>query len=63
MAKLIGEILVEKKLVSPDELNRALVEHEKTGEPLGATLTRAAPRSAARFADEHRDVCVPAMPG
>jgi type II secretory ATPase GspE/PulE/Tfp pilus assembly ATPase PilB-like protein len=38
MAKLIGEILVEKKLVSPDELNRALVEHEKTGEPLGATL-------------------------
>jgi len=38
MAKQIGEILVEKKLVSPEELNRALVEHKKNGKSLGSTL-------------------------
>ncbi len=40
MAKLIGEILVENKLVTPEELNRALVEHEETGESLGSTLIK-----------------------
>ena len=40
MSKRIGEILVEKKLVTPEELGRALVEHEQTGEFLGATLMK-----------------------
>lgn len=40
MAKQIGEILVEKKLVSPGELNRAFVEHEKNGESLSSALIK-----------------------
>ncbi|MFQ5539644.1 MAG: GspE/PulE family protein, partial [Candidatus Binatia bacterium] len=40
MAKRIGEILVEKKLVTADELRRAVAEHEKTGEFLGSTLVK-----------------------
>jgi type II secretion system protein E len=40
MSKRIGEILVEKKLVTPEELGRALAEHEQTGEFLGATLMK-----------------------
>ena len=36
----IGEILVEKKLVTLDELNRAIGEHEKNGESLGSALIR-----------------------
>ena len=40
MAKQIGDILVEKKLVTPEELQRALAEQEKTGEFLGSTLVR-----------------------
>src|SRR5438132_1424610 len=40
MAKQIGDILVEKKLVTPEELQRALAEQEKTGEFLGSILIR-----------------------
>src|SRR5256712_13135851 len=40
MAKQIGDILVEKKLVTEEELQRALAEQEKTGEFLGSTLIR-----------------------
>src|SRR6266849_6679081 len=40
MAKQIGDILVEKKLVTLEELQRALAEQEKTGEFLGSTLIR-----------------------
>jgi len=40
MAKRIGEILVEKKLLTPEELNRALLEHKKTGEFLGSALIK-----------------------
>lgn len=40
MAKAIGTILVEKKLVTPEELKQALVEHEKNGGPLGSALIR-----------------------
>src|SRR5437762_14274568 len=40
MAKRIGDILVEKKLVTPEELQRALAEQEKTGEFLGSILIR-----------------------
>ncbi len=36
----IGEILVEKKLVTLEELNRAIMEHEKNGESLGSALIR-----------------------
>ena len=40
MAKQIGDILVEKKLVTEEELQRALAEQEKTGEFLGSALIR-----------------------
>src|SRR5947209_13567371 len=40
MAKQIGDILVEKGLVTPEELQRALAEQEKTGEFLGSALIR-----------------------
>jgi type IV pilus assembly protein PilB len=40
VANRMGEILVEKKLVSPEDLKRALIEHEQTGEFLGAALMR-----------------------
>lgn len=40
MPKQIGEILIEKKLVTADELHRALVEQEKTGAFLGSTLLK-----------------------
>jgi general secretion pathway protein E/type IV pilus assembly protein PilB len=36
----IGEILVEKKLVTLEELNQAIGEHEKNGESLGSALIR-----------------------
>src|SRR2546425_4035422 len=40
MAKQIGDILVEKGVVTPEELQRALAEQEKTGEFLGSALIR-----------------------
>ena len=40
MAKAIGTILVDKKLVSSEDLKLALAEHEKSGESLGAALIR-----------------------
>jgi type II secretion system protein E len=40
MAKQIGELLVEKKLVTPEALDRALAEQERTGEFLGSTLIK-----------------------
>ncbi len=40
MAKGIGTFLVDKKLVSPEDLKRALVEHEKNGESLGTALIK-----------------------
>src|SRR5947199_8549743 len=40
MAKQIGDILVEKGLVTEEELQRALAEQEKTGEFLGSALIR-----------------------
>ena len=36
----IGEILVAKHLVTAEELNRAIMEHEKNGESLGSALIR-----------------------
>ena len=40
MAKQIGDLLVEKKLVTPEEVQRAHAEQEKTGEFLGLTLIK-----------------------
>jgi type II secretory ATPase GspE/PulE/Tfp pilus assembly ATPase PilB-like protein len=40
MARQIGDILVEKGLVTPDELQRALAEQERTGEFLGLALIK-----------------------
>jgi len=40
MAKPIGTILVEKKLVAPEELSRVLAEQEKNGESLGSALIK-----------------------
>ncbi|HLB02428.1 MAG TPA: GspE/PulE family protein [Nitrospiria bacterium] len=40
MPRLIGEILVEKKLITPEELQGAIIEHKKTGEFLGSVLVR-----------------------
>lgn len=40
MSQRIGEILVEKKLVTPEELDRALAEQKKTGEFLGSILIK-----------------------
>ncbi len=38
--KLLGELLVEKKVISPEQLDAALREQKKTGELLGLTLLR-----------------------
>lgn len=40
MAKKIGELLLEYKLVAPDQLAEAGVEQKKTGERLGSILIR-----------------------
>jgi type IV pilus assembly protein PilB len=40
MAKQIGELLVEKKLVTPEALDKALAEQERSGEFLGSTLVK-----------------------
>lgn len=40
MALRIGEILVEKRLITPEQLDHALGEHQKTKEFLGQTLIR-----------------------
>jgi len=40
VAKQIGEILVEKKLLTSEELNRALLEQDNKGEFLGDTLKK-----------------------
>ena len=40
MAKQLGDILIEKKLVTPEELQRALAEQERTGEFLGTALIK-----------------------
>jgi len=40
MAKPIGTILVEKKLVTPEQLNQALEEQEKNGGFLGSALIK-----------------------
>ncbi len=40
MALRIGEILVEKRLITTEQLDRALGEHQKTKEFLGQTLIR-----------------------
>jgi type IV pilus assembly protein PilB len=40
MAKGIASILVDKKLVSPEDLKQATVELEKSGESLGAVLVK-----------------------
>ncbi|MFN8587047.1 MAG: ATPase, T2SS/T4P/T4SS family [Candidatus Eisenbacteria bacterium] len=36
----LGELLVENHLLSPEDLERAVGEHKRTGEMLGATLVR-----------------------
>ena len=36
----IGETLVERKLVTSDEFNRTIMEHEKNGESPGSALIR-----------------------
>ena len=38
--QILGELLVEKGLLSLEELERALIEQKRTGEFLGAVLTR-----------------------
>ena len=40
MAIRLGDILVEKKLITKEQLEAALKEHEKTGEFLGQVLIR-----------------------
>jgi len=40
MAKSIGTLLVEKKLVKPEELNLALAQQEKNGESVGSALIK-----------------------
>lgn len=40
MAKKIGELLVQEGLISPEQLNEALEEHQKTGDRIGATLMK-----------------------
>ncbi len=40
MAKSIGSILVEKKLVKPEELKLALAQQEKNGESVGSALVK-----------------------
>ncbi len=40
MAKSIGSLLVEKKLVKPEELNLALAQQEKNGESVGSALIK-----------------------
>ncbi len=37
---MLGELLIEKKLVSPNQLERALSEQKETREPLGQVLIR-----------------------
>lgn len=37
---LLGEMLVDKKLITIDQLEKALIEHKKTGAFLGATLVK-----------------------
>ena len=37
---LLGELLVEHGLISPEELEQALAEQKRTGELLGAILAR-----------------------
>jgi len=40
MAESIGTILVEKRLVKPEELNLALAQQEKNGESVGLALIK-----------------------
>ncbi len=40
MAKKIGELLVQEGLISQEQLNEALEEHQKTGDRIGATLMK-----------------------
>ena len=40
MAKSIGTILVEKKLVKPEELSLALAQQEKNGDSVGSALIK-----------------------
>jgi len=40
MALRLGDILVEKKIITPEELKRAIKEQQKTGEILGEVLVR-----------------------
>jgi hypothetical protein len=53
----LGELLVEKGLVSRDELELALTEHEASGRPLGAILVErgyiAGPALAIALAEQH----------
>src|SRR5262249_2556657 len=38
----LGELLIEAKLLTPEQLDRAIAEQKKTGQMLGATLVRMA---------------------
>jgi len=40
VAKKIGELLVQEGLISQEQLNEALEEHQKTGDRIGATLMK-----------------------
>jgi|DewCreStandDraft_4_1066084.scaffolds.fasta_scaffold03592_3 type IV pilus assembly protein PilB len=40
MAKRLGELLLEENLVTADQIQKALEEQQKTGEPLGRILVR-----------------------
>ena len=40
MALRIGEILVEKRIIAPEDLSRALAEQQRTGEVLGQVLIK-----------------------
>jgi hypothetical protein len=36
----LGELLVAKKLITPEQLQKALVRQRETSEPLGSTLVK-----------------------
>lgn len=40
MSKRLGELLLEENLVTPEQIQKAIEEQQKTGEPLGRILVR-----------------------
>ena len=47
--KAIGDLLVDNGQITPEELEQAEAEREKTGEPIGSVLSKLVPtRGSAR---------------